>query len=189
MLLQEQRIVSPETDSGFVGSEASRVSPPVQTPEHRPPGTRYGSGSLPSPRGDSGTRAVSSGETGGTEGEQGWGERWRGCGEQGGCAGGGPDLCRVAQGQATSNGVCPRDPSRPQDPWLAGTLHRHPRHPPSSAEEGGDPAPLRDGADGHLPLGRAGGHGGAPPAPQHPLAEQLSPALGRERGQRSGTRG
>ncbi|NWR83616.1 AKNA factor, partial [Furnarius figulus] len=43
--LQEQRIVSPETDSGFVGSEASRVSPPVQTPEHRPPGTGT-SGSL-----------------------------------------------------------------------------------------------------------------------------------------------
>ncbi|NWZ74024.1 AKNA factor, partial [Acrocephalus arundinaceus] len=39
--LQEQRIVSPETDSGFVGSEASRVSPPVHTPEHHPrgPGT------------------------------------------------------------------------------------------------------------------------------------------------------
>ncbi|XP_065551940.1 microtubule organization protein AKNA isoform X4 [Lathamus discolor] len=37
---QEQRIVSPETDSGFVGSEASRVSPPVHTPEHRPPSTR-----------------------------------------------------------------------------------------------------------------------------------------------------
>ncbi|KAM6117406.1 LOW QUALITY PROTEIN: microtubule organization protein AKNA [Phoenicopterus ruber ruber] len=36
---KEQRIVSPETDSGFVGSEASRVSPPVRTPEHRPPGT------------------------------------------------------------------------------------------------------------------------------------------------------
>ncbi|XP_064325178.1 microtubule organization protein AKNA [Phalacrocorax carbo] len=33
---KEQRIVSPETDSGFVGSEASRVSPPVHTPEHRP---------------------------------------------------------------------------------------------------------------------------------------------------------
>ncbi|KAM9256735.1 LOW QUALITY PROTEIN: microtubule organization protein AKNA [Cariama cristata] len=36
---KEQRIVSPETDSGFVGSEASRVSPPVRTPEHQPPGT------------------------------------------------------------------------------------------------------------------------------------------------------
>ncbi|NXR73182.1 AKNA factor, partial [Pycnonotus jocosus] len=36
--LQEQRIVSPETDSGFVGSEASRVSPPVHTPEHHPSG-------------------------------------------------------------------------------------------------------------------------------------------------------
>ncbi|NXG46313.1 AKNA factor, partial [Psilopogon haemacephalus] len=36
----EQRIVSPETDSGFVGSEASRVSPPVHTPEHQPPGSR-----------------------------------------------------------------------------------------------------------------------------------------------------
>ncbi|XP_058709548.1 microtubule organization protein AKNA isoform X2 [Poecile atricapillus] len=35
---KEQRIVSPETDSGFVGSEASRVSPPVRTPEHHPPG-------------------------------------------------------------------------------------------------------------------------------------------------------
>ncbi|XP_064027010.1 microtubule organization protein AKNA [Pogoniulus pusillus] len=34
---KEQRIVSPETDSGFVGSEASRVSPPVHTPEHQPP--------------------------------------------------------------------------------------------------------------------------------------------------------
>ncbi|XP_053852761.1 microtubule organization protein AKNA [Vidua macroura] len=34
----EQRIVSPETDSGFVGSEASRVSPPVHTPEHPPAG-------------------------------------------------------------------------------------------------------------------------------------------------------
>ncbi|NWI12166.1 AKNA factor, partial [Crypturellus soui] len=33
--LQEQRIVSPETDSGFVGSEASRVSPL----EHQPPRT------------------------------------------------------------------------------------------------------------------------------------------------------
>ncbi|NXM66934.1 AKNA factor, partial [Serilophus lunatus] len=43
--LQEQRIVSPETDSGFVGSEASRVSPPVHTPEHQPPGTGT-SGSL-----------------------------------------------------------------------------------------------------------------------------------------------
>ncbi|NXT27373.1 AKNA factor, partial [Syrrhaptes paradoxus] len=39
MHVQEQRIVSPETDSGFVGSEASRVSPAVHTPEHRPPGT------------------------------------------------------------------------------------------------------------------------------------------------------
>ncbi|XP_056207959.1 microtubule organization protein AKNA [Falco biarmicus] len=37
---KEQRIVSPETDSGFMGSEASRVSPPMHTPEHRPPGTR-----------------------------------------------------------------------------------------------------------------------------------------------------
>ncbi|XP_072487819.1 microtubule organization protein AKNA isoform X1 [Notamacropus eugenii] len=31
----EHRIVSPETDSGFVGSESSRVSPLTQTPEHR----------------------------------------------------------------------------------------------------------------------------------------------------------
>ncbi|KAK2535482.1 Akna [Columba guinea] len=36
---KDQRIVSPETDSGFMGSEASRVSPPVHTPEHRPPST------------------------------------------------------------------------------------------------------------------------------------------------------
>ncbi|XP_039362566.1 microtubule organization protein AKNA isoform X2 [Mauremys reevesii] len=33
---EDQRIVSPETDSGFVGSEASRVSPLTRTPEHRP---------------------------------------------------------------------------------------------------------------------------------------------------------
>ncbi|NXV69058.1 AKNA factor, partial [Molothrus ater] len=39
-LQEQQRIVSPETDSGFVGSEASRVSPPVHTPEHHPPGPR-----------------------------------------------------------------------------------------------------------------------------------------------------
>ncbi|XP_043840535.1 microtubule organization protein AKNA isoform X2 [Dromiciops gliroides] len=32
---KEHRIVSPETDSGFVGSETSRVSPLTQTPEHR----------------------------------------------------------------------------------------------------------------------------------------------------------
>ncbi|XP_034649813.1 microtubule organization protein AKNA [Trachemys scripta elegans] len=32
---EDQRIVSPETDSGFVGSEASRVSPLTRTPEHR----------------------------------------------------------------------------------------------------------------------------------------------------------
>ncbi|XP_039939541.2 LOW QUALITY PROTEIN: microtubule organization protein AKNA [Hirundo rustica] len=35
---KEQRIVSPETDSGFVGSEASRVSPPAHSPEQHPPG-------------------------------------------------------------------------------------------------------------------------------------------------------
>ncbi|XP_062447289.1 microtubule organization protein AKNA [Rhea pennata] len=34
---EEQRIISPEMDSGFVGSEASRVSPLMHTPEHRPP--------------------------------------------------------------------------------------------------------------------------------------------------------
>ncbi|NXM36036.1 AKNA factor, partial [Oxyruncus cristatus] len=52
--LQEQRIVSPETDSGFVGSEASRVSPPVRTPEHRPPGAGYGPQPLPLPSGAQG---------------------------------------------------------------------------------------------------------------------------------------
>ncbi|XP_072209268.1 microtubule organization protein AKNA [Excalfactoria chinensis] len=36
---QEQRMVSPETDSGFVGSESSRVSLLAHTPEHRPRGT------------------------------------------------------------------------------------------------------------------------------------------------------
>ncbi|XP_029467233.1 microtubule organization protein AKNA [Rhinatrema bivittatum] len=35
MLHSEERIVSPETDSGFVGSESSRLSPLSQTPEHR----------------------------------------------------------------------------------------------------------------------------------------------------------
>lgn len=34
-------MASPETDSGFVGSEASRVSPLTQTPEHRLSHTRY----------------------------------------------------------------------------------------------------------------------------------------------------
>uniref|UniRef100_A0A669Q627 AKNA domain-containing protein n=1 Tax=Phasianus colchicus TaxID=9054 RepID=A0A669Q627_PHACC len=38
---QEQRMVSPETDSGFVGSESSRVSLLARTPEHRPLGTGY----------------------------------------------------------------------------------------------------------------------------------------------------
>ncbi|KAM8803336.1 microtubule organization protein AKNA isoform 1-T2 [Rhynchonycteris naso] len=33
--LEESWMVSPETDSGFVGSETSRVSPLTQTPEHR----------------------------------------------------------------------------------------------------------------------------------------------------------
>ncbi|XP_008588098.1 PREDICTED: AT-hook-containing transcription factor, partial [Galeopterus variegatus] len=33
--LEEPWIASPETDSGFVGSETSRVSPVTQTPEHR----------------------------------------------------------------------------------------------------------------------------------------------------------
>ncbi|XP_060056011.1 microtubule organization protein AKNA isoform X2 [Erinaceus europaeus] len=33
--LEESWMVSPETDSGFVGSETSRVSPFTQTPEHR----------------------------------------------------------------------------------------------------------------------------------------------------------
>ncbi|XP_068270003.1 microtubule organization protein AKNA [Nyctibius grandis] len=47
-LRKEQRIVSPETDSGFVGSEASRVSPPVRTPEHRPAGTRTAGSLRPS---------------------------------------------------------------------------------------------------------------------------------------------
>ncbi|XP_078406402.1 microtubule organization protein AKNA [Cetorhinus maximus] len=31
----EERIVSPETDSGFVGSESSRLTPAIQTPEHQ----------------------------------------------------------------------------------------------------------------------------------------------------------
>ncbi|NXA40482.1 AKNA factor, partial [Eudromia elegans] len=35
--VQEQRMVSPETDSGFVGSEASRVSPLMPVPEQRSP--------------------------------------------------------------------------------------------------------------------------------------------------------
>ncbi|XP_061460081.1 microtubule organization protein AKNA isoform X2 [Rhineura floridana] len=35
ILPEDPRLVSPETDSGFVGSEASRVSPLAQTPKHR----------------------------------------------------------------------------------------------------------------------------------------------------------
>lgn len=34
-------MASPETDSGFVGSETSRVSPLTQTPEHRLSHSRY----------------------------------------------------------------------------------------------------------------------------------------------------
>ncbi|OPJ67903.1 AT-hook-containing transcription factor isoform A [Patagioenas fasciata monilis] len=45
---KDQRIVSPETDSGFMGSEASRVSPPVHTPEHQPHSTRTPSSLQPS---------------------------------------------------------------------------------------------------------------------------------------------
>ncbi|KAM8796676.1 microtubule organization protein AKNA [Eudromia elegans] len=41
--VQEQRMVSPETDSGFVGSEASRVSPLMPVPEQRSPHAGYGS--------------------------------------------------------------------------------------------------------------------------------------------------
>uniref|UniRef100_UPI00398F75DA microtubule organization protein AKNA isoform X2 n=1 Tax=Pristiophorus japonicus TaxID=55135 RepID=UPI00398F75DA len=36
----EDRIVSPETDSGFVGSESSRLTPAIQTPEHQRPKSR-----------------------------------------------------------------------------------------------------------------------------------------------------
>ena len=38
---QEPWMASPETDSGFVGSETSRVSPLTQTPEHRLCQIRY----------------------------------------------------------------------------------------------------------------------------------------------------
>ncbi|XP_078082738.1 microtubule organization protein AKNA [Mustelus asterias] len=37
----EERIVSPETDSGFVGSESSRLTPAIQTPEHQPTQSRF----------------------------------------------------------------------------------------------------------------------------------------------------
>lgn len=40
-LFQEPWMASPETDSGFVGSETSRVSPLAQTPEHRLSHSRY----------------------------------------------------------------------------------------------------------------------------------------------------
>lgn len=40
-LFQEPWMASPETDSGFVGSETSRVSPLTQTPEHRFSQIRY----------------------------------------------------------------------------------------------------------------------------------------------------
>ncbi|XDA71771.1 hypothetical protein R6Z07F_002057 [Ovis aries] len=53
--LEEPWMASPETDSGFVGSETSRVSPLTQTPEHRlsqisTPGTLVQSFTLPVPR-------------------------------------------------------------------------------------------------------------------------------------------
>nr|XP_006006908.2 PREDICTED: AT-hook-containing transcription factor-like [Latimeria chalumnae] len=37
----EERIVSPETDSGFVGSESSRFTPALRTPEHQRPLVRH----------------------------------------------------------------------------------------------------------------------------------------------------
>lgn len=40
-------MVSPETDSGFVGSETSIVSPFTQTPEHRLSHIRYSSPPFP----------------------------------------------------------------------------------------------------------------------------------------------
>lgn len=53
--LEEPWMASPETDSGFVGSETSRVSPLTQTPEHRlsqisTPGMLVQSFTLPVPR-------------------------------------------------------------------------------------------------------------------------------------------
>ncbi|XP_043914098.1 microtubule organization protein AKNA [Protopterus annectens] len=39
----EERIVSPETDSGFIGSESSRFTPAAQTPEHQPTPSRCSS--------------------------------------------------------------------------------------------------------------------------------------------------
>ncbi|XP_069465785.1 microtubule organization protein AKNA [Ambystoma mexicanum] len=47
VLHPEERIVSPETDSGFVGSDGSRISP--QTPEQHPPQTRNFQELSPSP--------------------------------------------------------------------------------------------------------------------------------------------
>ncbi|KAB0373133.1 hypothetical protein FD755_014792 [Muntiacus reevesi] len=54
--LEEPWMASPETDSGFVGSETSRVSPLTQTPEHRlsqisTPGMSAQSFTLPVPQG------------------------------------------------------------------------------------------------------------------------------------------
>uniref|UniRef100_W5M151 Uncharacterized protein n=1 Tax=Lepisosteus oculatus TaxID=7918 RepID=W5M151_LEPOC len=40
----QERIVSPETDSGFVGSESSRLTPAVHSPYHQRAGVRYPSG-------------------------------------------------------------------------------------------------------------------------------------------------
>lgn len=40
-LFQEPWMASPETDSGFLGSETSRASPLTQTPEHRLSHIRY----------------------------------------------------------------------------------------------------------------------------------------------------
>lgn len=173
--------MSPETDSGFMGSEASRVSPPVHTPEHRPPGTGYGSGSLPSPWGAIWGHGWAVWRNLGHQRGAGMGERWgagAGCCWGWGCAG-----WHMAGG--TSCGGCLHHLSPPQDPWLSGTLHPHPHHPPSSVEERGTRASPRAGADGHLPHGW---HRGAPPAPQYPLTEQLASPLGRERGQRGGAR-
>lgn len=120
MHLQEQRIVSPETDSGFVGSEASRVSPPMHTPEHQPPSTGYGSGSLPSPRGGGiqGHRLSALPEgIWVIEGEQGWGSGSEDMGSREGLLGGSwrcagwPVARGQAMGAAHMTHPVPRTPS------------------------------------------------------------------------------
>lgn len=177
MHLQEQRIVSPETDSGFVGSEASRVSPPVHTPEHHPPGTGYGSGSLPSPRGGGiqghGLSALSAGIWV-IEGEQGWGSGGEDVGSREGLLGGGWRCAGwpVARGRAMGAAHMTRPVSR--TPGSLGPSIPVPVTLRPLRKREVTPLPSETALMGIYPAGRQGGSGG-PRLPPSTSSQSSSP--------------